>query len=108
VASREEGRRFPAREKLLDHEPHLRLGGHANRRRRIGFLMQIFTPRTTPLPQPDRAVSALDAGPEGGLLVCRIDDGLDVMRLKSPIGRQESGIRVGEPNRYLTRKGESS
>jgi hypothetical protein len=67
--------------------------------------MQIFTSRATPLPKPNRAVSALDAGPKAGLLVSRIDNGFDVMWLKAPVSWQQSGIRVGEPNRYLTGKG---
>jgi hypothetical protein len=67
--------------------------------------MQIFAPRVTPLPKPDRAVSALDAGPEAELLVSRIDNGFDVMWLKAPVRRQQSGIRVREPSRYLTGKG---
>ena len=63
--------------------------------------MQIFTARATPLPKPDRAVPALDAGPKAGLLVGRIDNRLDVMRFKVPVRRQQSGIRVPEPNCYL-------
>jgi hypothetical protein len=108
VTSREEDRRFPARQKLVDHEPDLGLGWHTNRRRGIGFLMQIFAPRVTPLPKPDRAVSAFDAGPEAGLLVSRIDNRFDVMWLKAPVRRQQSGVRVREPNRYLAGKGKSS
>ena len=64
--------------------------------------------RATPLPKPDRAVSALDAVPKAGLLVSRIDNRFDVMLLKAPMRRQQSGIRVAEPNRYLTGKGKSS
>lgn len=60
------------------------------------------------MPKPDRAVSALDAGPKAGLLVSGIDNGFDVMWLKAPVRRQQSGIRVREPNRYLARKGNSS
>jgi hypothetical protein len=70
--------------------------------------MQIFTSRATPLPKPDRAVSALDAGPKAGLLVSRIDNRFDVMWLEAPVRRQQSGIRVHEPNGYLTGNGESS
>jgi hypothetical protein len=108
VTRREEGRRFPARQQLVDHEPDLGLGWHTNRRRGIGLLMQIFAPRVTPLPKPDRAVSAFDAGPEAGLLVGRVDNGFDVMWLKAPVRRQQSGVRVCEPNRYLAGKGKSS
>src|SRR6266550_4770643 len=102
VTSREEGRRFPAREELVDHEPDLGLGWHTNHGRGIGFLMQICASRATPLPKPDRAVSALDARPKIGLLVSRIDNGFDVMWLKAPVSWQQSAIRVAEPNRYLT------
>jgi hypothetical protein len=108
VTSREEGRRFPARKKLVDHEADLGLGRHTDRGRGIGLLMQIFTSRATPLPKPDRAVSALDAVPKAGLLVSRIDNGLDVMWLKAPVRRQQSGIRVREPNGYLAGSGNGS
>ena len=60
------------------------------------------------MPKPDRAVSALDAVPKAGLLVSRIDNGLDVMWLKAPVRRQQSGIRVREPNGYLAGSGKGS
>jgi hypothetical protein len=69
--------------------------------------MQVFTPRATPLPKPDRAVPTLDAGPEAGFLVSRVDNRFDVMLLKAPVWRQQSGIGVAEPNCNLTGKSKS-
>src|SRR5207249_9373250 len=96
------------REELVDHEPDLGLGRHTDRRRGTGLHMQVLTPRAAPLPQPDGAVSALDARAKAGLLISRIDNGFDVMLLKVPVGRQQSSIRIAEPNRDLTSESKSS
>jgi hypothetical protein len=45
--------------------------------------------------------------PKAGFLVSRIDNRFDVMLLKAPIRRQQSGIGVAEPNRDLTGKSKS-
>src|SRR5204862_3310513 len=77
VASREEGRRFPARQKLVDHEPDLGLGWHTSRRRGIGFDMQIFTSRAMSLQKYDRAVSGRYSVPKVGFIRIRVFNRID-------------------------------
>jgi hypothetical protein len=52
-------------------------------------------------------LSTADYPPLRGGLDHPGDQGIG-MWLKAPVRRQQSGIRVGEPNGYLTGKGKSS